>query len=540
MKEIVFSHGERLISDYVAIHAEQTPEKTAVNFYGRLITYKELNELVNRFATALADLGYTKGDRIGYFGQTSPQAYITYLAGMKLGLLNVPLDPMYKEFELAYALNDSEITVVVTFGDIYPIVKKAKNKTKLKDVIVTDFDDFLPEEPPIPFPDKMKTVKSAFPDTHDFMELIEKYEPNPPEINIDMSEYEWILYTGGTTGFPKGCLHTHANSLLAGFGTAQLAYKATADDVLLNSFPVTHVSGMCLIGLPTFLTGMTVISLTRWEPVAAMAAIEKFKPTLIMWPTPCYTSIIDHPDVEKYDLTSLRTCGLISFVKPLTKSLSDKWEKITGSPIYNGGYRMTENFCYCTTGCFHPFEEFNFGPPNPGVQLKIVDLENRNKELPVGSRGEVAIKSPCQFLEYINKPEETQKDLIDGWFYTGDMGALSEGGDLYFYGRHREALKVSGYTVIPKEIEAIGLQNEAIDKIAVIGIPDPKKGEVPKAFVTLNPGFQLDSSDLEKWFKASISAIKAPLVEIRDQLPLSTKGEVLKKDLAAEEAAKRN
>jgi acyl-CoA synthetase (AMP-forming)/AMP-acid ligase II len=243
--------------------------------------------------------------------------------------------------------------------------------------------------------------------------------------------------------------------------------------------------------------------------------------------------------VGNYDLTSLRVCGLISFVQPLTNALIEKWRKITGSPIYNGGYRMTENFCYCTTGCFQPFDAFNFGPPNPGVELKIVDFEDRNKEMPLGSRGEIAIKSPCQFTAYNNKPEETKKDLVDGWFYTGDIGAMSEGGDLYFYGRQREVLKVSGYTVIPKEIEMLGLQNEAIDKIAVIGIRDPKKGEIPKAFVTLKPGSRMDSSELGAWFKANISAIKVPRVEVRSELPLSTKGEVLKDKLKEEEAAKK-
>lgn len=537
---IRFLYGERPVSDYVRMWAEKAPSRVAINFYGKLISYKQLDELSNRLAAALHDMGYRKGDRIGFYGQTSPQAFITYLAGIKSGLVSVPLDPMYKEFELEYALTDAEVNVVVCFGDLYPIIRQVKDKTKVSNVIVTDFEDYTPEKPSFPLHRMMlESHKQLFDDTHDFPSLIKRYLPEPPKVDLQMSECEWVMYTGGTTGPPKGCLHTHYNSLLGGLGTAQLAYKSSENDILLVPFPASHISSICLAAHPTWVSGMTLVPLARWDPVAAMEAIDKYKVTLTTFPMPCYTDIIEHPDVHKYDLTSLRVSVGVSFVQELSEELIERWQQLTGIPIYTVGFRMTEHFGYSTTGCFIPFEKFNQGPPNPGVELKIVDPEDRGRELPAGERGEIVVKSPARFEGYLNKPEETKQDLVDGWHYTGDVGQLGSNGMVYFYGRYRDVIKVSGYSVAPKEVEVVGLRHPAIDKIAVIGVPDTKKGEVPKAFVSLKPGFGLEASELEAWFKAHISAIKVPKVEIRQQLPLSTKGEVLKIKLEQEEAARQ-
>lgn len=528
---------EELISNYVKKHAKEMPDKIALNFYGRQVTYKELDESSDRLATAIADMGCKKGDRIAEFMQTSPQIYITYLAAIKLGLISVPIDPMSKEFELEYALNDSGSTLVVTFDQLYPIVKNVKDKSKVKNVIVTSFHDYLPDEPELPLHTIMKTSKETFADTHKFLELIEKYQPNPPTTNVALSDNGWILYTGGTTGMPKGCLHTQYNCVLSALGQCEIGYRCSKDDILLTFFPHTHVSGISTAFNPTLVCGMMVIPLVRWDPITAMKAIEKYKVTLLFMTTPQYTDIINHPEAKKYNLTSLRQCQIAPFISPFTSDINENWQKITGCPVYQWGFGSSDLFNYAAYGIDLPFKEFAFGVAAPGVQIKIVDFEAR-KKLPAGKEGEIVVKSPAQLKEYWNKPDETKKDIVDGWLYTGDIGKLAKDKTLYFFGRKKEIIKVSGYTVAPKEIELIGLKHPAIDKIAVVGLPDAKKGEIPKAYVILKPNARESASEIEAWFKDNISAIKRPVVEIRTELPLSGKGEVLKRKLVEEELSK--
>jgi len=174
----------------------------------------------------------------------------------------------------------------------------------------------------------------------------------------------------------------------------------------------------------------------------------------------------------------------------------------------------------------------------PGVQIKITDFETR-EELPIGKTGNVVVKSPAGIRKYWNKPKETKENIVNGWIYSGDIGRLGEDGLIYYYGRKRDVIKVSGYTLAPREVEVLGLQNPAIEKIAVVGLPHPKKGEIPKAFIELKPSSTATEAELVQWFKENIAAYKVPLVEIRDSLPISNKGEVLKRKLKDEELAKQ-
>ena len=306
--------------EYVRKHAEKMPTKVAVNYYGREVTYKELDESSDRLATAIADMGYKKGDRVGAFMQSSPQCYIFYLAALKLGLVIVPIDPMFKEWELEYALHDSGAKMIITFDQLYPVVEAVKDKCEVKDIIITSFHDYLPDNPTIPLHKMMEPQKRTFAGTHEFLELLKRYPENPPKVDIELSDYAWVLHTGGTTGYPKGCAHTQYNTVLGGLGNAELAYdNATPDDVVLVSYPHTHISGISHAFTPALITGMTAIPLARWDPDAAMEAIQRYKVTLIYWPMPCYWAVINHPRVKEYDLTSLRTCLMTPFVMPIVE-----------------------------------------------------------------------------------------------------------------------------------------------------------------------------------------------------------------------------
>lgn len=541
-KHIGFIHGEKLLTEYVRIHTEEDPDKAIVIFYGKEMSWRNLEDWSNKLANAFADMGYKKGDRVAVYLQSCPQCYVIYLAAFKLGLVIVPIDPMHKELELEYALNDSGASFIVAMDQLYPVVKNVKEKCKIKDVIVTSFHDFMPEKPAFRLQPMMLAEKQTFPDTYEYLDLLEKYSTTRPEVDVKLTDDAWILYTGGTSGFPKGCLHTHFNTLLGGAGVTHLQLDATRDDIMITPVAHTHMYGLAMGITPSFYSGYTVIVMTRWDATAALEAIHKYRPTKLAWPMPCITSIIDHPDRDKYDLTSFTTCNVAAFVIPYTVEIADKWREITGCRLDNFGYAIgTETFQYCACGGLGvPFNDpvaVGIGRISPGVQIKIVDFETR-KEVPLGERGEIVIKSPSNLKYYINKPEANKKDIVDGWLYSGDIGAIKEDGFLYFYGRHRDVIKVSGYTLAPREIEILGMSNPAIDKIAVLGLPHPTKMEIAKAFITLKGGYKLSEEEVTQWFKDNVAAYKVPVVEIRESLPISNKGEVLKRVLKDEELAK--
>lgn len=541
MTEINFPFGEMLLSDYVKKYAEIYPDKAAINYYGREISYKELDEYSDRLAAAMSAMGYTKGDFGAAFVQSCPMTYIIYLAAMKLGMVMVPIDPMSKELELEYFLNDSGAKFVATMDTHYPLVSALKEKCNIKDIITISFQDFLPEAPAIPI-HKMMQGKKLMPEgAIDCLTLLEKYEPKAPKTKAALSDHGYILYTGGTTGVPKGCVHTYRDLILGGFGQGRFNFnRATADDIMLSPWPLTHVSGIVFGMAVPLLFGMTVIMLSRWDAKAAMVAIDKYKVTCSLLTTLSVHEIINHPDRDKYDLTSYRANLIVAFVMPITEEIIHQWMEITRSPVYDFGYGSSEHFNYLAYGWGLPYPRptcigrFRLVP---GAQVRIEDFDT-HEILPEGKEGEIVTKAPAQLKEYWKKPEENKKDIVDGWLHTHDRGYIKDG-VVYFLGKESEVVKVSGYTVSLKEIEAFALRNPAIEKAAVIAIPDAKKGNKLKAFVILKPGCKTSAAEIEEWFKDKVAIFKCPEVEIRDEFPLSGKGEILKRVLKKEELEKR-
>jgi long-chain acyl-CoA synthetase len=537
MSDIFFPHGERLLSDYVKKYAEEMPQKVAINYYGREITYQELDELSDRLAAGIADMGYQKGERIALLVQSCALSIGLYLAAMKLGLIVVPVDPMSKEFELEYFLMDSGARLVGTMDTLYPNVMVLKERCALRDVITLSFRDYFPETPAFAPHKMMLAEKQTFRDAHDCWGLIEASRPNPPRTHVQPSDIGYILYTGGTTGWPKGCLHSHRDLLLAGLGQGQCNFNGGAkEDIMLSSWPVTHISGLTLSIAVPLANGMTGIPLARWDAKAAMTAITKYKVTLVLMVVPSYYDIMNHPEVKTYDFHSLRVNLMIPFGMPITDDILEKWEEITGCPVFNWGYGSSENMNYGGYGWGLPMSSrpvcTGFGRPFPGVRVKILDWET-GKELPEGEEGEIVTQGPAHLREYWNKPEENKRDIVQGWLHTHDRGYVKDG-VVYFLGKASDVVKVSGYTISLKEIELFGIRHPAIEKIAVIAVPHPRKGNELKAFVTLKPGAATTAAAIEEWFKSKVAAFKCPQVEIREEIPLSGKGDILKRVLLEE------
>lgn len=540
-----FPFGEIPISACLKRYAKENPERTAIFFYGKEITFKEWDEASDKLATALADMGYKKGDRALLCMHNSPQIFITYVAVARLGMIIFTADPGFREFELEYEVHDSGAQVIFCYDQNYEYIERINARSNPKDVIVTSFHDYLPRRPALPLHPIMLPEKRKFPGTMEFLELLEQYPPSPPDTDLSIHEEEVVLYTGGTTGPPKGAVHTHWNTLCSGAFAHQIRDNVPDLEPCESALvfgPLGHVGALSYSLFPACIHGRMSIILARYDATTVLQALEKYKVELFVGTVTVIQDLLKHPSLKEHDLSSVKQWLLGEWMVWLTDDMAKEWERAVGRRPSKWGYGQTETINTIPLGTRIGFElpfknEFMMAtvPPDAGFDIKIVDFETR-LELPPGEKGEIAIKSPTTCKRYWEKPKETEASLTpDGWFFSGDIGMLDEEAYLYWYGRKKYLIRVSGFQVSGGEIEMIGRQCPEISNIAVAGIPHPKKGEVPKAFVELVPGSKADAAVIQEWFERHISSYKVPVVEILDQLPLTPKGSIDMKKLFKEE-----
>lgn len=540
----IYLYGKAPLFEYLRRYAERNPDKIALIYYGRKITYKELDNLSDKFANALSDLGIKKGDRVALFLQNSPQYYICHFGVQKIGAVVVPCNPMYKQFELEHVVSDSGAETIVTLDQLYPIVRDIKDETDLKNIIVTSYWDYLPKEPEIPIHESMKTPKQIFPDTIEFLDLIENYEASPPKIDISLDDLALLEYTGGTTGLPKGCMLTHGNDI---YTSACLGMETMlfGDLTVLVSMPVFQIAGMDAgLCLPIF-NGWTIVLLTRSDPKTIIQCIEMYRCNMWYSEFKINTQIMNYPGIEEHDLSSLILNPSTSYTKgpDVLESGKHGWMKRTRGLVMDAAYGLTESHTANTLNL--GTKPGSSGLPHFGTEIKIVDPET-GKDLPAGEIGEILIRSPSVFKGYWNDPEKTKEVLDeDGWLHTGDLGMTDEDGFIYWKGRIKDTIKSSGYTVLPDEVEHILLKHPAIEHAGVIGVPDPERGTRVKAFVELKPEYKgkITEEDLVRWAKENMSAFKYPReIEFIDKMPIGPgdTGKILRNKLRELEAKKHS
>ncbi|MGI6548955.1 MAG: AMP-binding protein [Syntrophomonadales bacterium] len=529
--EAQYPLGKVPLHQYLRIHAKEHPEKAAVIFYGREITYQELNEASDRFANYLLQQGVKKGDRVGLFLFNCPQYYIAHYGSWKIGAIIAPCSPMFKEMELEYELNDAGVETLVTLDILYPLASKILEKTSVKRVITTSFHDFLPEEPTLPLTDMMKAPKNLIPGTVDLMDILLNADSTPPEIDVKLDDIALLQYTGGTTGLPKGAMLTQFAALFKSATCVTNIKLYDSNTVCMGITPIFHIAGMLAsVDTPIF-AGCTVVLMTLFDAETTMMAIDKYKVSAWSSTVPMNVAMMNHPNLKQYDLTSLRFNITTSFGITLTEEISKQWAEVTkGGLLIEASYGLSETH---TMDTFIPRQKVKYGVvgiPTAETDIRIFDFDDRTRELPIGEEGEIAVKTPAHFLGYWNKPEETANTLIDGWVYTGDVGRFDEDGYLYFLGRRKEMIKVSGFSVFPEEVELLLCKHPAIAQAAVIPKPDPHKGEVIKAFVILKPGQSASAEEIRDWSKQNMSSYKVPaVIEFVDSFPMSGAGKVLRR-----------
>jgi len=524
--------------------ARKYPDNTAIVYFDKEITYKELDSATDKFATALSDLGVKKGDKIALFLPNVPQFVISYYGTIKIGAIATAISPLYKEREVEHQLNDSEAETIVVLDLLYPVIDKVWKKTKLKRVIVTNLKEYMPTAKAI-LGSLLKKIPSRKverkPNVYFFKELLNKYAPNPPEVEINPKEdLAALQYTGGTTGIAKGAMLTHMNLVSNAVMCAAWLRGNEGKETFLAVLPLFHIYGMTTgMNAPTYLAGK-VVMLPRFDIVGVFKAIQKYKVTVFCGAPTMYSMLLAHPALGKYDCTSIRFC--ISGSAPLPPEVQKKFMEVTGGVLVEG-YGLTESspvtHCNPLDRTMKTVKVGSIGLPWPDTDAKIVDIETGEKDLKPGEIGEVVVKGPQVMKGYWKMPEETASVLRDRWLYTGDIGKMDEDGYFYITDRKKDLIKYKGYSVYPRELEDVLYEHPAVEICGVIGKPDPVAGEVPKAFVVLKKGITATEKEIMDFVNERVAPYKAIReVEFRTELPMTLVGKVLRRVLQEEERKK--
>ena len=532
------------IPQFLENTVKKYPKNIAITFFGKKLNYKELSESVDRFATALSDLGIKKGDKFSIFLPNCPQFVIAFFAALKVGAIVVNTNPLYVERELIYQLNDSSCKTILCLDLLYPKVKNVKDKTELKNIIVTSIKDYLPFPLNLLYPIKQRkeghVVKiEKEPGLCFFKELLNKYSSSPPDVDTSQEEVALLQYTGGTTGISKGCTLTHKNLIANTLQCESWFVEAVeGKEIMLSALPFFHVFGMTVVMLYSVQSGFNMILVPKFDTESVLKLVKKYRPTIFPGVPTMYSAINHHPDVEKYDLSSIKYC--ISGAAPLPVEVCKRFEELTGAKLVEG-YGLTETSP--VTHC-NPFEGLrkigSIGLPFPDTDCRIMELEKGEKEVPIGEIGELAIFGPQVMKGYLDKPDETKAVLRDGWCYTGDIAKRDEDGYFYIVDRKKDMIISGGFNIYPREVEEVLYEHPKVREAAVVGIPDPKYGESVKAFVSIKEGEKTTEEEIIQFCKKNLAKYKIPKsVEFRKEMPKTLVGKVLRRVLVEEELSKK-
>lgn len=529
------------LPELLTTQIERAPAKTAIIYYGRAISYGELGQMVDNLAAALLDLGVKKGERVSILLDTSPNFVIAFYAILKIGAVVVAANPMFKEWELEHELNDARIEYIIASDQLYNLLQTVREHMPLKTIILTSLSDFLPAAPTLPVHPALLTPRKIYPGTYDLLDLIQTTNgqqwvlPKLPPIDI-YQDLALLQYTSGTTGMPKGAMISHFNLLSVVVGSATWN-SIGSDDINISNLPFFHVTGMVhSMAIPLY-TGGTMIILSRFDVAALVQAISDYRATCWTGIATMNIAVVNYPELDKYRLDSLRRCK--SGGAPIPLEILNRFKALTGATLLEG-YGLSETISTITGNPVNQPKLGTVGIPFFGVDCRIVDLEDPEQEVPLGQEGELVFKGPQVMQGYWNRPEATAEVLKDGWLRTGDIGQMDADGYITIVGRSKELIKASGYSVFPSEVEAFLYLHEAVREVAVIGVPDPYRGETIKAYVVLKPEYvgRVTEQELLEWSRKRMAAYKAPrLLEFRTELPHGGSGKLLKRLLAAEARA---
>jgi len=495
--------------------AEKWPEGIAFGCRERSLSYGELDDLTGKLAAGLHNLGIRTGDKILLFLANSLEFIIGYYGILKAGGTVTLANPLCKQAELKHQLNDTVATAIVTSSDFYPLVKEVQAKTRLKAIILTDAE----------------RGNGVIP----LGEILESCLPTPPRLTIKPREdVAAIVYTGGTTGLPKGVLLTHY-SLVANAIQNAAWFGWTHKDVVIGLLPFYHSWGSCTCLNSPIYSGARVVILPRFDAEELLMTVEREGATVMYGAASMFTTLVNSSIITKYDLSTLR------YVKagamPVPPEVKERWEQMTGIKMIPG-YGLSEASPETHNAPPQRVKPGTIGIPVIDTDARIVDEETGEVQLLPGQAGELIVRGPQVMKGYLNQPADTQETLRNGWLYTGDLAIMDEEGYFCILDRKKETIKYKGYTIAPAEVEAILYGHPAVRECAVVGKPDTLAGEIPKAYVVLRAGHTADREELIKFCAQRIAPYKRIReVEFIEELPKTPVGKVLRRVLRDRERA---
>jgi len=528
---------------------EKWKGKTALVFYGRKISYGELRDHVDRFATALCDLGIRKGDKIALLLLNSPQFVIAYLGGLKAGAILTGISPVYVGPEIKHQIEDSGATSIVCQDILYDAVEKAD--VKLDRVILTNVAEYLPKFKKMMGQSVLRAVyqKMSAPPAeiferegfYQFEDLIKSHRPEPPKIEFNIREdLVTLSYTGGTTGLPKGAMITHYN-FSAARALGQIFWgdiMKEGEETLLAYLPFYHIYGQAIIMMGGLSQGYTLVIFTTPDLDDILNAIERYKASIFYGLPSLFEALRDYHRTDRVNWKRIK--AIISGADSLLEDTSRGWDQRTGAPIHEG-WGMTET---TSLGIVNPLGRpklGSFGIPMCNTMAGIVDPDG-TEFLPVGETGELVVKGPQLAKGYWKREKETKEMFVDidgeTWLRTGDLAKMDEDGYFYFYDRKRDLIKYKGLSIFARDVEEVLAAHPKVKEAGVIGVPDPDVGEKVKAIVVLEieARGKISEEEIMKYCAENLAHYKVPkIVEFRGEVPKTDVGKVSRRELREEE-----
>ena len=523
--------------------------KPALLFKGSTVSYGDLDSQSTAFAAALAALAVRPGDRVALLLPNCPQFFIAEFGAWKAGAIVVPLNPIYAERELEAAISSTGATIVVALTPFYQRIKNIQLRTQVREVIATSIKEYLPPVLRILFT-LFKEKKgghriSLAGGDRWFQDVLREHRSSPrPEVTVRPSDRAVILSSGGTTGTPKGVVGLHRDYIAAGLQLFEWTKSAKTPwtDIIMLPLPMFHVYANVGVQPLAFVSPNPLSLVPNPRDIGdLLKTIKQVKPAFFNGIPTLYNAILNHPDVRagKVDLSSIKLC--FSGAAALMAETKRQFEEKTGARLIEG-YSLTEGMMAC---CVNPVQGTNkigsIGLPLPDVDVRIVEAEHGDRDVDPGTVGELIMRAPQHMAEYWQNASETADTLRrhgegEPWIHTGDLAYMDAEGYIFLVDRKKDMMKTSGFQVWPREIEEVLSAHPAVMEVAVAGIPDDAKGEVPKAWVVLKAGETATEAALRDYCRDKLAPYKVPAqVEFRNDLPKTMVGKVLRRLLVAED-----
>ncbi len=530
--------------------AVKTYERNAILFFGNAITYKELDALVDRLAAALQGLGLQKGDRVSVFMANCPQTVMAYQAIWRAGGVAVPSNPLYTAAEFAHQARDAESKIAICMSLMYPRVAEARSRTSLEQVVVANIKEYFP-----PLLNRLFTLLkekkgghrvdiSGEKNTHWFQDLLAAGPEKPQPVAVDPGDTAVLMYTGGTTGLPKGAVLSHANLIAnARQCGAWSVGLEKGKEIMLTALPLTHSYAMTVCMNQSIDRGYTQVIVADPRDIGGLLhVIDKHRTTVFPGVPALYAAISNHPKAKKgkVDLSCIKQC--ISGAAGLPPEVQRRFQELTGGRLVEG-YGLSE--ASPVTNCNPLVGQDRLGTigmPLPDTDCRIVDEETETRVLGTGERGVLCVAGPQVMSGYWKQPEETENALRTdesgtAWLHTGDVAVMDPDGFFQIVDRKKDMILTGGgLNVYPREVEDVLFEHPAVREAGVIGVPVEATDQRVKAFVVLDEGTQASEEDIIAFCRDRMARFKVPkYVEFRDELPKTFVGKVLRRQLAEQE-----